>query len=99
MACLNLFLKVIESANLRYFYRNKVHLVFKLVSISKTDFMGTYWRFGIVFVEIFFKFLPNTLFFNPKPLDLIIDVEEETVVPRTVVARSHKEASRASSHQ
>ena len=36
--------------------------------------------------------IPDPLLFNAKPLYLIVDVKEETVVSRTVVAWSHKEA-------
>ena len=43
--------------------------------------------------------LPDAFFLNTEALDLIVDVEEEAVVARAVVAWSHQEAARPSSHQ
>ena len=42
---------------------------------------------------------PDAFFLNTEALDLIVDVEEEAVVARAVVAWSHQEAARSSSHQ
>ena len=43
--------------------------------------------------------LPDAFFLNTEALYLIVDVEEEAVVARAVVAWSHQEAARSSSHQ
>ena len=43
--------------------------------------------------------LPDAFFLNTEALDLVVDVEEEAVVARAVVAWSHQEAARSSSHQ
>ena len=40
--------------------------------------------------------VPNTFFFNSEALYLVIDMEEERIIARWVVARSHKKASGAS---
>ena len=42
---------------------------------------------------------PDAFFLDTEALDLIVDVEEEAVVARAVVAWSHQEAARSSSHQ
>ena len=38
--------------------------------------------------------VPDTLLFNTKPLYLVVNVEEETVISGAVIARSDEEASR-----
>ena len=43
--------------------------------------------------------IPDTLLFNPEPLNLIVDVKEEAVIARAVVARPHQEGPGPRPHQ